>query len=125
MLNPAGFSKLATGALLTFSQSWFAQGLTLGQLLHSTSLAPGESTRIALVDWVRRTRASSSESVSEAEQLSNSSVHSRALNEVTSATATEVQTGNSFTTSKSRCAPAFARSIASRSSFSLRCTCVG
>jgi len=101
ILNPSGFQKLATGALLTFSQSWFAQGLTLGQLLHSTSLAPGESTRLALVDWVRRTSASASESVSEAEQLSNSSVHSRALNEVTSATATEVQTGNSFTTSKS------------------------
>ena len=36
LLAPAGFEHLATGALLTFSQSWFSQGLTLGQLLHST-----------------------------------------------------------------------------------------
>jgi hypothetical protein len=40
---PAGFGRLATGALLTFSQSWFSQGLTLGQLLHTTSLAPGKA----------------------------------------------------------------------------------
>ena len=54
--TPGGFKRLATGALLSFSQSWFAQGLTLGQLLHSTSLAPGESTRIAMIDWSRRTQ---------------------------------------------------------------------
>lgn len=47
----AGFKKVAFGALLTYSQSWFSQGVTLGQLLHSVALAPGESTRIAVVDW--------------------------------------------------------------------------
>jgi hypothetical protein len=98
---PAGFGRLATGALLTFSQSWFSEGLTLGQLLHSTSLAPGESTRIAVVDWSRRTRAAASEDISEAELLSNSMTHSRAISEVTSATATEVQTGQSSLSSKS------------------------
>src|SRR5262245_2595901 len=80
---PAGFGRLATGALLTFSQSWYAQGLTLGQLLHSTSLAPGESTRIAVVDWSRRSRAATSEDISESELLSNSMSHSRSLSEVT------------------------------------------
>jgi hypothetical protein len=71
-----GFKRLATGALLTFSQSWFAQGLTLGQLLHSTSLAPGESTRIAMIDWSRRSSASATEAITEAEQLSNTQTHS-------------------------------------------------
>ena len=82
-------------ARVSFSQSWFAQGLTLGQLLHSTSLAPGESTRIAMIDWSRRSSASASESISEAEQLSNTQTHSRAISEVTNATAQEFQTGSS------------------------------
>ena len=45
-----GFKNLGIGALLTVAQSWYAQGVALGQLLHSTALAPGESTRIAMMD---------------------------------------------------------------------------
>ncbi len=97
LASPAGFNRLATGALVTFSQSWFSEGLTLGQLLHSTSLAPGESTRIAVVDWSRRTRGAASEDISESELLSNTMTHSRAISEVTNATATEVQRGRSST----------------------------
>ena len=95
LLQPTGFEKLATGALLTFSQSWFSEGMTLGQLLHSASLAPGESTRLAVVDWSRRSRAATTEQVSETEQLSNTETNNRALSEVTSATATELQSGSS------------------------------
>lgn len=98
LMQGTGFDALATGALLTFSQSWYAQGLTLGQLLHSTALAPGESTRLAVVDWNRRQRAATTEDVSEAEQLSSSATHNRALSEVTSAVATEVQAGTSSNT---------------------------
>lgn len=94
---PIAFQRVATGALLTFRQSWFSLGVTLGQLLHSLALAPGESTRIAVVDWERRTRGSSSEAIDEREQLANDQSHTRALNEVTSATATETQEGNSKT----------------------------
>src|SRR5499433_1558269 len=97
---PAGFGGLATGALLTFSQSWFSQGLTLGALLHSTSLAPGESTRLAMIDWSRRSRAAASEDISELELLSNTMTHSRAISEVTNATATEIQTGKSSTSAQ-------------------------
>lgn len=93
-----GFRRLATGALLRFSQSWYAQGLTLGQLLHSTSLAPGESTRIAMIDWSRRSSASASETIAEAEQLSNTQLHSRSISEVTQATAKEFQSGQSTST---------------------------
>jgi hypothetical protein len=101
LLNPAGFQRLTTGALLTFSQSWFAQGLTLGQLLHSTALAPGESTRIAMIDWSRRSRAATTESIDEAEDLTNTATHARALSEVTNATATELQSGSSTSSSTS------------------------
>jgi hypothetical protein len=88
-----GFKSLGIGALLTISQSWYAQGVALGQLLHSTALAPGESTRIAMMDWSRRTKAGSTETISEQEQLDNETMHSRSLSEVTKAVADEAQAG--------------------------------
>jgi hypothetical protein len=93
-----GFKKLGIGALLTISQSWYAQGVALGQLLHSTALAPGESTRIAMMDWSRRTKAGTTEIISEREQLDNETMHSRSLSEVTKAVANEAQEGFSSTT---------------------------
>lgn len=96
-----GFKNLGIGALLTISQSWYAQGVALGQLLHSTALAPGESTRIAMMDWSRRTRAGSTENISQQEQLDNETLHSRSLSEVTNAVANEAQTGFSSTNNTS------------------------
>ncbi len=95
------FRRVATGAMLSFSQSWFAQGLALGQLLHSLSLAPGESTRMAMIDWSRQSRGRGSEAVNESERLSNTTTHQRALSEVTEATAAEVQRGRTRATSSS------------------------
>jgi hypothetical protein len=96
-----GFRNVAVGALLTFSQSWYAQGTSLGQLLHSVALAPGENTRIAMVDWSRRSIGKQDEDVTEIEQLTNITDHSRALAEVTSAVAQEAQSGFSKTHLKS------------------------
>jgi hypothetical protein len=97
-----GFTSMATGALLHFSQSWFSQGVTLGQLMHSLSLAPGESTRMAMVDWTRRSSGSSNETLAESEALSNTQQQSRSLSEVTRATTSEVQTGSSSTETDAR-----------------------
>ena len=97
----AGFQTVAFGALLTFSQSWFAQGVTLGQLLHSTSLAPGESTRIAVIDWSRRSRAGETESISETDDLTNDTAQNRAVSEVTQAVANEAQGGFSHAATNS------------------------
>lgn len=97
----AGFRKVARGALMTFTQSWFAQGVTLGQLLHSTALAPGESTRIAVVDWSRRSRAGETELISEQDELTNEASHNRSISEVTSAVADEAQGGFSHTSTSS------------------------
>jgi hypothetical protein len=100
-LENAGFKTVAFGALLTFTQSWFAQGVTLGQLLHSVTLAPGESTRIAVIDWSRKSSASQAESISESNSLTNDTTHSRSINEVTDAVAKESQSGFSENTNKS------------------------
>ncbi|MGH6613675.1 hypothetical protein [Sphingomonas sp.] len=99
--SATGFSKPAIGAQLTVSQSWYAQGITLGHMLHSLALAPGEATRIAVIDWSRRTRASVTETTTETEDLDNSTNHTRALSEVQSAVANEFQQGGSASSSQS------------------------
>lgn len=92
---------LAIGATLTFSQSWYAQGITLGHLLHSLALAPGEATRVAVVDWSRRSKASDVEAATEGETLDNSMDHARSISEVQNAVANEMQQGGSHTQSSS------------------------
>lgn len=98
----AGFKKTAFGALLTFNQSWFAQGVTLGQLLHSAALAPGESTRIAVVDWTRKSRAGETEVIAEQDDLTNDMAQNRSISEVTSAVADEAQGGFSESNTRTR-----------------------
>lgn len=92
----AEFSDIAIGSLATYSQSWFVKGLTLGHMLHSLALAPGEATRIAVVDWSRRSRAASKEAIDENETLDNSQDHSRSVSEVQNAVANELQSGGSI-----------------------------
>lgn len=87
----------AIGALLSYTQSWYTLGLTLGQLLHSLALAPGESTRIAVIDWYRRINAAATESGYESEALVSDIVRNRSLNEVVSAVAAEFQNGSAHT----------------------------
>ena len=92
----ANLNKPAVGALMTLSQSWYAQGITLGHMIHSLALAPGEATRLAVIDWSRRTSASTSESIAESERLDDSTTHSRAISEVQNAVASEMQSGGSM-----------------------------
>jgi hypothetical protein len=96
-----GFSTLGLGMLLTLNQSWFMQGVTLGHLLHSMALAAGESTRIAVVDWSRKTSAGQTEVLGETEDLSQDTSRNRSISEVTEAVAREAQSGFSHTESKS------------------------
>ncbi|KAH6842375.1 hypothetical protein B0I37DRAFT_435780 [Chaetomium sp. MPI-CAGE-AT-0009] len=91
--DSGGFQTVAVGALLTFTQSWYAQAVTLGHLLHSVTLPPGESTRVAVIDWSRRSSTGETETITEADRLSSTSEHSRAISEVTSAVANESQSG--------------------------------
>jgi hypothetical protein len=96
------FGKPAVGAVATYAQSWFAQGVTLGHMLHSLALAPGEATRIAVIDWARRTSATASESIAESQQLDSAENHARAVSEVQNAVANEMQKGGSIATGWSK-----------------------
>jgi hypothetical protein len=97
----AGGSKPYLGARLTFQQCWTPEAVTLGQLLHSLTLAPGESTKMAVIDWTRKSRSSSQEDVSQTEALRSSFDQNSSLAEVTSAVATEIQGGMSASASTS------------------------
>ncbi|MEW2275613.1 hypothetical protein [Streptomyces griseofuscus] len=89
------YDRPAEGMIVTTEQSWSAQGVTLGRLLHSLALAPGESTRVAVVDWQRTTRATGTETASEAEALSGTTEQNRSISEVANAIAREEQYGDS------------------------------
>jgi hypothetical protein len=92
-LNDEGLLAVRTGAIIRYEQAWTSVGLALGNLLHSLALAPGESTRIAMIDWSRRQGVRTSEDISQTEALANSLMHTRAINEVTQAVAREAQSG--------------------------------
>lgn len=91
-------AKPAIGAVLTYRQSWYPQGLALGHLLHSMALAPGESTRLAVVDWTRTTRTRTDDETAQSELVTSDLVRSRAMSEVTTSVANEAQRGFSGST---------------------------
>jgi hypothetical protein len=96
-----GYTTPAVGACLSFSQSWYTQGVTLGQLLHSVALAPGESTRIAMIDWSRQSSGQQLSTDEQAEALSHTVGRNRAISEVVNSVATETQSGDSETNVRS------------------------
>ena len=96
-----GFRQPAVGGVIQFSQKWVPQGLSLGQLLHSTTLAPGESTKVAVVDWSRRTEGQRQESEAQQEETQAEMVQNRSISEVQNGVTSEVQSGRSMVSSTS------------------------
>lgn len=90
-----GFEQPGFGFRVTVTQSWTSVGLALGQLLHSVALAPGEATRVAVVDWSRRIATGTREDIVESEALSNALERKRSISEVINTVASEVQRGDS------------------------------
>lgn len=92
------FDKPFLGAHLTYEQVWIPHALSLGALTHSLALAPGESTRIAIIDWHRQVQGTLSEDVTQSEQLQNEMRQSSAIAEIAEGVVTEEQSGISGTT---------------------------
>ena len=101
-LEGAGFTRPVRGARLTFAQSWYSEGVSLGQLLHSLALAPGESTRVAMIDWSRQQSATQRDNVGQTEQITGDTTHKRAMSEVQDAVAREAQNGFSSTSTRAQ-----------------------
>ncbi len=88
-------ASIAHGHLLHFKQEWIPDGYSIGDLVYSLPLAPGQKKQIAVLDWERRESAANSQFLGYEETLNNSLVRDRDINEVVSATLTENIRGNS------------------------------
>ena len=73
---------VAIGHVLHFRQVWRADGYSLGDLVHSIPLAPGEKRQIAVLDWERQTTAARSEQLEYEETLSAIAERDRDINEI-------------------------------------------
>ncbi|SCG54229.1 Alpha/beta hydrolase family protein [Micromonospora echinaurantiaca] len=60
---------IAYGHLLQFREVWRADGYSLGDLLYSLPLAPGQRRQVAVVDWDRRTSSAREERLEYEEHL--------------------------------------------------------
>jgi hypothetical protein len=88
-------ASVAHGHLLHFKQEWLPNGYSIGDLVHSLPLAPGQKKQIAVLDWERRESAAKSQSLDYEEALNNTLVRDRDINEIISGTLDENIRGNS------------------------------
>lgn len=88
-------ASIAHGHLLQFKQEWLPDGYSIGDILYSLPLAPGQKKQIAVLDWERRESAANSQQLDYEETLNNSLVRDRDINEVINATLNENIKGSS------------------------------
>ncbi len=89
------------GAIIRVQQKWTQKGLSLGRLVKSLSLAPGEAMRVGTVDWARESLDSETNVATMDAQLRASIVRDRAVAEVSKTVATELQRGSSSSRTQS------------------------
>jgi hypothetical protein len=82
-------ASVAHGHLLHFKQEWRPDGYSIGDLMYSLPLAPGQKKQIAVLDWERRESAANSQSLDYEETLNNTLVRDRDISEVINATLNE------------------------------------
>src|SRR5581483_3072595 len=92
---------IANGHVLRFKQERIADGYSMGSLLYSLPLAPGQKKQIAVVDWERRESAARTESVEFSEQLAALLERDRDISEIVSGTIRESTRGGSSASSGS------------------------
>ena len=88
-------TSLAHGHILHFKQEFINDGYSLGDLLYSLPLAPGQKKQIVVFDWERKESAARSESLDYQESLYNSLGRDRDINEIVSGALNEKMQGGS------------------------------
>jgi hypothetical protein len=88
--------EVRAGWSLEYRVTWQPLGHTLGQIVYSLPLAPGEIVKMAVVDWARRSTDSRTEDLSVKEQLLHNTHRDRNLSETVDAAMQEWQRGGSF-----------------------------
>jgi hypothetical protein len=91
-------ATVAHGHLLHFKQQWLSDGYSLGDLLYSLPLAPGQKKLISVVDWDRRERTERVETTTSREGLDAVLARDRDLGEVVTGALTESMRGGSRNT---------------------------
>lgn len=88
-------TTIAHGHLLHFKQEWKADGYSLGELVKSIPLAPGQKKDIAILEWDREDTASRTEARVATESLSAYVSHDRDINEIANSSFRESIRGGS------------------------------
>lgn len=88
-------SQPTLGTLNLYKQSWTRVGHGVGKLLHSLTLAPCESTEVAIIEWSRTERGRRSEQSSAREQKSHELHRDRMIQEIVEGLVKEDQWGSS------------------------------
>lgn len=88
-------TTIAHGHLLTFKQVWKADGYSLGDLLYSVPLAPGQQKLISVLDWERRESVARSAGRRTGEQLAATATHDRDISDVIRSVVSEHLDGES------------------------------
>ena len=88
-------TSIAHGHILHYKQEWIADGYSIGDILYSLPLAPGQKKQIAVVDFDRTERASNTQSLTFEERLNNTLIRDRDINEVVSGVLSENITASS------------------------------
>ena len=92
-------ATIAHGHLLEFRQQWKADGYSLGDLLYSLPLAPGQKRRMVILDWDRQESAVREESRTFGEQFRADLSRTRDVAEIVNSTITEsIRAGSSART---------------------------
>ena len=92
-------ATIAHGHVLRFKQEWVADGYSMGNLLYSLPLAPGQKKLLAVVDWERREENARTESLVATEALDNVLSRDRDINEIVRGAVTESTRGGSSASS--------------------------
>lgn len=90
--------EIAHGHILQYREVWRADGYSLGDMLYSLPLAPGQRRRVAMVNWEQRTRAAREESLEFEEELDALIERDRDVREIVGSDLHESTSGGSRNT---------------------------
>lgn len=88
-------TTIAHGHLLTFKQVWKADGYSMGDLLYSLPLAPGQQKLISVLDWERRETGTRESNRTETEGLTSDVKRDRDISDIVRTALSERMTGSS------------------------------